>query len=250
MFLLTCAALRRQLAAFYDGELSIEEQIAIEVHLDGCPPCAREARELRLIGEALRHGSERRRLDEEMAGLQARVLGRVRAERYESLQACLGRMFEDLHLVWAGLGATAAAVLCVAATVAILNFASLPGRADSLAGLLSVLASPGSNENPVRPGPALTLPRASLEALMPVALHAPTADDDVVFALSGVITREGRLTDVALLRATGSPQHEVRRLLRAAASTRFEPASLAGHPVAVNMVWLVARTTVRGKLDS
>ena len=35
-------------------------------------------------------------------------------------------------------------------------------------------------------------------------------------------------------------------MLGAMSQARFEPARVAGLPVAVNMVWLVAHTTVRG----
>ncbi|MBM3769696.1 MAG: hypothetical protein FJW27_00100 [Acidimicrobiia bacterium] len=38
----------------------------------------------------------------------------------------------------------------------------------------------------------------------------------------------------------------VANLLDAVSRARFEPASVAGLPVAVNMVWMVAHTTVRG----
>jgi hypothetical protein len=38
----------------------------------------------------------------------------------------------------------------------------------------------------------------------------------------------------------------VANLLDAVSHARFEPASVAGLPVAVNMVWMVAHTTVRG----
>ena len=47
MTLLTCAAVRRRLAAFYDRELPVAELIAVEGHVKDCPPCARELRELR-----------------------------------------------------------------------------------------------------------------------------------------------------------------------------------------------------------
>ena len=47
MTLLTCAAVRRRLPAFYDRELPIPDLIAIESHVSGCPPCSGELRELR-----------------------------------------------------------------------------------------------------------------------------------------------------------------------------------------------------------
>ena len=46
MTLLTCRAVQQRLPAFYDRELPIPEQIAVESHVYGCPPCARELRAL------------------------------------------------------------------------------------------------------------------------------------------------------------------------------------------------------------
>ena len=66
MTLLTCAAVRRRLAAFHDRELPVGEMIAVESHIKECPPCARELRDLRSVGDELRAGRRagaRRRLD-------------------------------------------------------------------------------------------------------------------------------------------------------------------------------------------
>lgn len=46
--------------------------------------------------------------------------------------------------------------------------------------------------------------------------------------------------------AGGHGEEVMLSLLDVAAAVRFEPASFAGVPVAVNMVWLLAHTTVRG----
>ena len=50
MTLLTCVAVRRRLPAFYDRELPIPDQIAIESHISGCPPCAGELDDIRQLG--------------------------------------------------------------------------------------------------------------------------------------------------------------------------------------------------------
>ena len=54
MRLLTCAAVRRRLAAFHDRELPVGEMIAFESHIKDCPPCAGELAELEDIGSLLR----------------------------------------------------------------------------------------------------------------------------------------------------------------------------------------------------
>jgi hypothetical protein len=54
-----------------------------------------------------------------------------------------------------------------------------------------------------------------------------------------------------MLRGSGprgkAEAQSIEKLMDAMSRARFEPAQVAGLPVAVNMVWLVARTTVRGK---
>ena len=71
--------------------------------------------------------------------------------------------------------------------------------------------------------------------------------------LSAVVTREGRLVNLELhpeggqTPAAGSSEaRAVQSMLGAMAQARFEPARVAGLPIAVNMVWLVTHTTVRG----
>jgi hypothetical protein len=77
-----------------------------------------------------------------------------------------------------------------------------------------------------------------------------TSEEDRVFALAAVVTREGRIKNLELLQDKGgeaklNDAKLVENLLAAVSRARFEPASVHGLPVAVNMVWLVARTTVR-----
>ena len=133
MTLLTCAAVRRRLAAFHDRELPVGEQIAIEAHLHDCPPLRRRAaraaddRRRRCALAAAPAPSDdwtgpAVRRDQPDARRGARVAGR-RASR---------RMFDDMHLVWIGLASTAATFLCGAIVLGMLHFAS-PERDDSLA---------------------------------------------------------------------------------------------------------------------
>ncbi len=65
-------------------------------------------------------------------------------------------------------------------------------------------------------------------------------------ALAAVVTREGTIAGLEVLLADGHDAEVMLSLLDVAAAVRFEPASFAGSPVAVNMVWLFAHTTVRG----
>ena len=43
MTFLTCRDVERRLAAFHDRELPVGEMIAVEAHIDDCPPCAATA---------------------------------------------------------------------------------------------------------------------------------------------------------------------------------------------------------------
>ena len=121
MMLLTCRAVQQRLSAFYDRELPIPEQIAVESHVYGCPPCARELRSLQNVGRALREGSAPGPADD-WTGLQPGVIGRMRAEAHQSWPARASRFLDDLHLVWIGLAATVATFLCGALALSALHY--------------------------------------------------------------------------------------------------------------------------------
>ena len=44
---MSCAAVRRRLQAFHDGELPVTEQIAVQGHLEGCGGCGDSLADLR-----------------------------------------------------------------------------------------------------------------------------------------------------------------------------------------------------------
>jgi len=203
---------------------------------------------LETIGRTLRESSAdalARSMDE-AAGLKSGVLSRLQAERHEALTARIGRMFNDMHLVWAAMGATCATVVCIASMLAMLHFASSE-RADSLAALLEVMASPGSNENPVPPDLRMALPRAFSDAVMPAMLVGSSDLHEDLVVLAGIITREGRMVEPEVLSSVPRSSRPVDQLLTAVSAARFEPARSGGSPVAVNLVWLLAHTTVRAK---
>jgi hypothetical protein len=181
-----------------------------------------------------------------LASMSAAVVSRVKAEHAESLPSRLSRLFEDLHLVWAALAATTAAATCAAVVAAVLYFAPRE-RSDSLSAVLAALAAPGSDRNPLLLDNRVALPRFEAE---PVNIPLTTEGTDVMLAVSSVVTRDGRVTFPSLLSASPYSADEDRRVMDAVSATRFEPAMRAGAPVAVNLVWLLERTTVRGKISS
>lgn len=257
MTLFTCPSIRRRLPAFHDRELPIPELIAIESHVQECPPCASELRELRDVGQALRLAAAPGPADD-WTGLQPGVIGRMRAEAHESWTARAGRFLDDLHLVWIGCAATAATFVCGAVALSALHFGSPERRLDSLATAIAVMAAPiGSNLNPVRLderlGPRysplvdyLQAPSVPKEGPMEAMLLTPVSDEELMLALSAVVTREGRLSDLSVL-TNDSDRQEIDLILEGISQARLEPARIGSDPIAVNLVWLLTHTTVKAK---
>jgi hypothetical protein len=245
MTLLTCAAVRRRLQAFYDRELAVGELIAVESHLHDCPPCARDLRGLQEIGDAVRAVTARGRSDD-WTNLRSSVVSRMRAEAHESWTARAGRAFDDLHLVWIGLAATVATIVCSGVVLSMLHFAS-PERQDSLAAVIAVMAAPsGSDLNPARLDSRIRVPSVPSNGLVYATLEASEMKGDLVLPLSAIVTREGRVSGLELLNK-GQDLPHVTEFVDALSRGRLEPAQFGGSPVAVNIVWLVAHTPVRPK---
>jgi predicted anti-sigma-YlaC factor YlaD len=242
MKVLSCAAARRRLQAYHDDELSVGQQIEVDAHLETCAACTAALEELDDLRSVLRAATPGRvaLTAEEHETFHESVLGRVGAEQRMSVSVRLRSMFEDMHFVYAGLGAVGATVSCIAIMLSMMNFAAL--------------TNPGFNQNPVVID-ARILMYAWPEAPnpMPGVLGQAGSADDGAFTLSGVMTREGRLTNLELHpedgqtpKAGSSQALAAEAMLGAVSQARFEPARVGGLPIAVNMVWLVTHTTVRG----
>jgi hypothetical protein len=251
---LTCAATRRRLHAFHDDELQVGDQIGVAAHLEWCDDCARTFADLRLLRAALRAAAPRDFVlsDDESASLQTTVVNRIRAERTVSFSADVRNLFNDMHFVYVGLCAAVATAICVVSVLTMVRFGAV-ARPDSLASLVDVFGSPGSpgsNENPM-PGYARVLVPGAINEAFPTTTGINS--NDFVFMLAAVVTREGTVSNLELLHgASGRPvapgtdeARAAKNLIGAVSRTRFEPARVDGLPVAVNMVWLVANTTVR-----
>jgi Putative zinc-finger len=245
MTLLTCATVRRRLPAFYDRELPIPELIEIESHVTDCPPCASELKSLRGIGTMLREASAPGPADD-WTGLQSGVIGRMRAEAHESWAARAGRMFDDMHLVWIGLAAAVATIVCGSVALSVVHFAS-PEREDSLASMIEVISAPsGSDLNPVSYDKFLQVPTVPERGAIEFMLAQPMTREEVVLALNAVVTQDGRVSGLSVLSTETHPR-EMSPILRVLSNARFEPGRMGASPVAVNLVWLLAHTTVKAK---
>jgi hypothetical protein len=247
MHVLGCEHVREHLQAYHDGELPLDEQVRIQGHLRDCVGCAIEATELEELGEGLRamSASLPDRDASDQSQLPATVLERLHVERQFSLGTRLAGLFDDMHFVWAALGATCALAVCLFGSMGVLHAASRE-RPDSLAGIISQMANPGSNDNPVRPDFWMLLPSARLDGPIPLG------GEDGVVALTAVVTREGRVQNLELVehgRTRPVKPDVLLALMNAASAARFQPAKAQGTTVAVNVVWLVATTTVKGQYD-
>jgi hypothetical protein len=245
MTLLTCAAVRRRLPAFYDRELPVTDLIAIESHLTDCPPCIRDLREMQAVGEGLRLAAAPGPADD-WTGLTPGVISRMRAEAHESWTERARRAFDDMHLVWIGLASTAATFICAGTVLSMLHYVA-PGRTDSMAAYFAVMAAPlGSDLNPARLDDRFRVPSVPENGIVSAALESRGDAEDAVMPLSAVVTREGRVSGIELLSNDHTAQ-DVSMLVEALSRERLEPAEFGGAPVAVNLVWVVAHTTVRVK---
>ncbi len=249
MTVLSCAAVRRRLTAFYDRELPVRELIAVETHISECPPCGRELHEIEEVGNALRLVAAPAPTDD-WTGLQPGVISRMRAERNESLAARAGRMFDDLHLVWIGMASTAATFLCAATVLSMLQFAPQERRQDSLAAVIAVMAAPyGSDVNPFRFDSRIQPPSVPDSGAVYDTLESHTADADGEVAFAASVNREGRVSGLEVI-GNAPDRRETQDLMEGLTDARLEPAQFDGAPVAANLVWLVANTTVKGKIRS
>ena len=238
----SCGTVRRRLTSYHDRELSVPELIAIEAHLEGCPPCARDAAGLETIGEALRLGATLIHAPaDELAGLRPGLISRMKAEDAESLPARFERLFEDMHLVWIGLSSAMATVICSGLALACLHFAS-PERDDSLAGIIAAMAS--SKAALVRQVPADTY-----DDVVANALVRSMSEEEVVLTLAAEVTRDGRLIDPRQITDEHDRQ-QIMDLMDAIETARFDTRRTGGTLRQSSVIWLFWQTTVRGKVVS
>jgi hypothetical protein len=194
---LSCASTRRRLQAFHDRELAVPEYIAVSAHVEWCRRCALALAEIREVGSGLQYVLPGRLTlsREDAAAFTATVVNRLKAEDDASLFARMRVMFEDMRLGYAGLGATAATIVCVVIMLTMMHFAPAE-RPDSLRAMMTVIAAPLdceandlSDASGCRARWAERFQRAN-----------EWAEQDAVFALEIVVTRQGRLANFPVVR--------------------------------------------------
>ncbi len=243
----SCADVRGRLEAFYDGEVPFPERMAIQNHLGECVACSLEAEEIFSLGATLRDMAAEVGEHAAVAPLRlsAQVVEQLGVEQQLSARAQIVALFQDMHLVWAGIGATVATLICVIGSASVLHAANQE-RPDSLAGVISLLANPGSNANPVRLNYDMMAPRAVTDPAIEMS------EEDAEYALRAVVSREGRVQGIEVINDAQplGKRAVVNAMLNEAYRVQFAPAQArTGDAVAVSMVWLVANTTVKGRHD-
>ena len=252
-----CEAARELLDAFVDGELPVADQVMVEAHLRWCTTCSARVEDMSIIGAAVRMGStavrEGNHVDaNELAAMQDDVLSRISAEHDQSFAVRVRAMFEDMHLLWPALGACCAVLICLAGATTVL-YATNEEHPSSLAAMITTI-SDRSGQDPLLLDNTIMQPRAIDGGAM---LDVP--DDEAVVTFAAVVSSEGQIADFALVQSEREVvvarhdrtrhQRELANLMDQVKQARFSPAqALTGRKVAVNMVWLIARTTVKGNM--
>jgi len=241
---LSCASTRRRLQAFHDRELAVGEQIAVSAHVEWCPRCARALGDIRDLGSALQAMLPGRLTlsHEDAAVFTGTVVNRFKAEDAASLFARVRVMFSDMRLGYAGLGATAATMVCVVIMLTMMHFAPKE-RPDSLRAMMGVISTPLdceafdlSDTSGCRARWAERFQRAN-----------EWAEADAVFALEIVVTRQGGLANIALLRrarghASADQAQIIDGLLDLVQQARLDQPLETRLPTAI---YLLEQTTVR-----
>jgi hypothetical protein len=174
--------------------------------------------------------------------LEKDIMSRLAAEREESVSAQVSRAFQDIRLGLAAVCSTCATLVSVMLVVGIFYFAPLSERPDSLAGMMETLGAPaiGMDSRILSPRPSESDP----------IVDGLVSEEDEVFALAAVVTRNGRIVSPEVLskQLSEAERARVNRLLDEMSRARFEPARMGGTAVSVKTVLVLARTTVRAKM--
>jgi hypothetical protein len=241
---LSCVATRRRLSAFLDDELPMTDQVAVDGHLRRCRACSDELAAMRGVGDMLRTRSAAAAAScaVDLDDLEADIRSRLEAEREESVSAQVSRAFQDMRLSLAALCSTGATMVSVLLLVGIFHFAPLSERPDSLAGMMETLGAPaiGMDSRILSPRPSDPHP----------IVDGFVSEEDEVFALAAIVTRNGRIVSPEVLSTQSSEADRARanQLLDEISRARFEPARMGGTAVSVKTVLVLATTTVRAKM--
>ncbi len=103
-----CHVVRARLEAFHDGEVPFSERLTIQGHLEDCVSCSLANEELIELTASLQQMVAETETSSEPLHLSERVVERLGVEEQFSLVSRVSSLFQDMHLVWAGIGASVA----------------------------------------------------------------------------------------------------------------------------------------------
>jgi len=230
-----CTLVKRRLARYHDGELSIVKRRSVDAHLAICPSCAAELADYQQLGDALREmAQEAPQPSREV--YRAGVMARYYAEQANSWSAMLDEWRHDVGLRWAGLSAVGATLSCALILFGIAWLVPL----DREGGFTRMPPAPAGRDyiltNYVEPWTS----GVPVNDAAPAVLSS-TQEEDVVLALAAAVAQEGR----GDARARLDDRQQVLRLMNAVQHARFTLArDDNGKPV---VLWLFAHTTVRAR---
>jgi hypothetical protein len=174
------------------------------------------------------------------------VLARIRAERAQSLRSRATELFTDMRLLWPALGATTAVIIGFVGAVHVWSITTALRGPDSLAGILHTMGPPGSDNNPMRINPGMSIPRVMDEG----RAFDQVSSGDAEFAFAAILTQAGRMARTEVLDHPGVPTvpqaDVVEAVLDAFRESRYEPAQgPGGRRLAVMAVFYFTNTTVK-----
>jgi hypothetical protein len=188
------------LGPFVDGELAGAEWRRVSTHLEQCADCSGEVESILAMGEALRLKADRQMPD--LDGIASGVLARVRAESAQSWRRLFERAFEDSRWALVGAGSLAATFICTLFVWAVVGQGAARETDDSMAarmrnlgshsGVLMLVASRDAGQE------LMYFDNGRRVIAVPYMFRSST-DSLLVGKLMDVITRDGRLMDLAMM---------------------------------------------------
>ncbi len=175
---------------------------------------------------------------EEAAVFNTTVISRLTAENGASFMTHVRELFDDMHFVYAGLGAAGAAIACMIIMLGMMRFATAE-RPDSLAAIVNNLATPLECESGSDAGDA-SVCRARWEERWTERVQRAneSAEQDTIFTLEAVVTHQGHLSDLTVLRAGHHRRNSdqvklIEGLLEVVARARLDYPQVTQAPAAV-----------------
>lgn len=232
-----CAAVRRQLSEWLDGDLSPEEGRGVGAHLSTCAPCERRAEELVGVCDVL--GALPR--VEPTDSVAQRVLTRLEVEhRGPGLGMLLRRFGAARPLIVPSLVPAVLVLVAVLSGALALDSAARSHLPPLPLGTWGVVPALGTESNPRFPSVGVGLPRERSGRRLVADDLVAAAGLDSLF-LETVVARDGTVSAVTVL------QGDVARagpLLEALWQQRYEPTEYEGRPVAVSVYRLISHEDV------